>query len=416
MEIQYDIALSFAGEDRSIAETIAVALKAKGAKVFYDDFEKGELWGKDLYQHLTEIYQLKAKYCLVIVSKNYVKKNWTKHELRSAQARAFTEIQGYILPLRLDDTEVPGILDTIGYMDLKSNSLEDIINIILEKVGKITTSLDAKSFESRERNGSKSELEMFEKNINSGFHALDLLINGLPHSDLIVIASVPSMGKSDLALNIARYVSVVGKGKVIYFSLESSSTKLTMSVIAAEAKVDRVQLRTGYLKVADWEKVTKATEELLNSELLINDENNISVDEIEKKSMSTSPDLIIIDSLHLLNGEHSKSEYEANSKNIKQLKNLAKKFKCPVIVLAHLPSIKRNNKRPHLFDLNDTGDIESIADVILLLYRDDYYYNDSENSKVIEVLIAKNRNGPIGTIELAYLMNYGAILNFERSN
>ena len=139
MKPEYDIAISFAGEDRTIAEQIVEALYKEGVKVFYDQYEQANLWGKDLYQHLSEVYSKKAQYCLVLISENYVKKNWTQHELKSAQERAFKENKEYILPVRLDDTEVPGIHSTVGYLNFRGIGIEGIINATLQKLGKEET-------------------------------------------------------------------------------------------------------------------------------------------------------------------------------------------------------------------------------------------------------------------------------------
>jgi hypothetical protein len=131
---QYQIALSFAGEDRYLAEKLASLLKAKKISVFYDKYEQSNLWGKDLYQHLQKIYRDMAQYCVVFVSKAYARKLWTKHELKQAQARAFQENEEYILPLKLDDTEIPGVNDTIGYLSMKDLSIETVADIILQKL------------------------------------------------------------------------------------------------------------------------------------------------------------------------------------------------------------------------------------------------------------------------------------------
>ncbi|CAB3964736.1 hypothetical protein BLA3211_03000 [Burkholderia aenigmatica] len=130
----YDIAISFAGEDRAIAEKLASTLVTKGINVFYDEYAQADLWGKDLYVHLTKIYKDEAKYCLMLVSENYAKKQWTNHERKAAQARAFAENREYILPLRLDDASVDGILDTTGYIDYRKIELEKIIEIISSKI------------------------------------------------------------------------------------------------------------------------------------------------------------------------------------------------------------------------------------------------------------------------------------------
>lgn len=130
----YDVVISFAGEDRTIAESIASNLVTRGINVFYDEYEQANLWGKDLYVHLTKVYRDESKFCLMIISENYAKKQWTNHERKAAQARAFQENSEYILPLRLDDAEIDGILGTTGYIDHRHVSLERIIDLLSEKV------------------------------------------------------------------------------------------------------------------------------------------------------------------------------------------------------------------------------------------------------------------------------------------
>ena len=133
---QYDVVLSFAGEDRNIVEKIAECLKNSQIKVFYDKYEEVDLWGKDLYTHLDDIYQNKAKYCIIFISKWYANKNWTNHERMSAQARAFTESEEYVLPIRLDNTQIPGIRPTVGYIDGNKYTPKQICNMILKKINK----------------------------------------------------------------------------------------------------------------------------------------------------------------------------------------------------------------------------------------------------------------------------------------
>jgi len=144
---EFDIALSFAGEDRQIAQKIAQSLKKSKIRVFYDEFEKANLWGKDLYEHLADVYSNRARYCVVLISSNYAKKNWTTHERKNAQARAFRENQEYILPIRLDDTEIPGIPETVGYIDLNKTSISEVVDLIKTKLGKQTATVG--SFESQ---------------------------------------------------------------------------------------------------------------------------------------------------------------------------------------------------------------------------------------------------------------------------
>lgn len=133
-QFEFDIALSFAGEDRGIVDVYASSLKEKGLKVFLDSDQQAELWGADLYVKLDQIYRTQAMFCVMFLSTHYAKKRWTNHERKSAQARAFRENKEYILPVRLDDTEIPGIRETIGYIDLRETSMEDLVSLTLKKV------------------------------------------------------------------------------------------------------------------------------------------------------------------------------------------------------------------------------------------------------------------------------------------
>ncbi|MGC2775963.1 MAG: TIR domain-containing protein [Bradyrhizobium sp.] len=134
-KFEFDVALSFADENRTPVKKLAAMLRDAGVGVFYDEYERAKLWGKDLYQHLQDIYENRAKYCVVFVSKHYIKKHWAKHELKNAQARAFASHREYILPLRMDSTLLPGLPATVGYIDLKKHGLQEVAVLLLEKLG-----------------------------------------------------------------------------------------------------------------------------------------------------------------------------------------------------------------------------------------------------------------------------------------
>jgi TIR domain len=161
---QYDVCLSFAGEDRDYVEKVARELRAHGVRVFYDRYEVAELWGKDLYEHLTYVYSNAARYCVLFVSRHYAEKVWTNHERRSAQERAMTEHHEYILPARFDDTEVPGLRSTVGFVDLQVLTPEELVELIEQKLGprqriafippeldRLHAALGAESVEERDR-------------------------------------------------------------------------------------------------------------------------------------------------------------------------------------------------------------------------------------------------------------------------
>lgn len=132
--LRYDIAISFAGEDRDVAAQIAAGLDTAGVNVFYDEYEKADLWGKDLYEYLADIYANHARFCIMLLSQNYERKLWTNHERKNAQARAFQEKEEYILPVKLDDTQIPGIRPTVGYIDLRTTTVDEVVKMILVKL------------------------------------------------------------------------------------------------------------------------------------------------------------------------------------------------------------------------------------------------------------------------------------------
>jgi hypothetical protein len=131
---KYHVAVSFAGEDRNLADRIASGLRSNNLGVFYDDFESVDLWGKNLYDHLSWVYKDAAEYCVLVISRHYRDKLWTTHERRSAQARAFADASEYILPIRVDDTEIPGVLDTVGFVDARRHSVDEIVRMIVQKL------------------------------------------------------------------------------------------------------------------------------------------------------------------------------------------------------------------------------------------------------------------------------------------
>lgn len=172
---QYDVTVSFAGEDRLLVDRLVRLLRRNGIRVFYDAWEQADLWGKDLYQHLDKIYRYAARYCLIFVSEHYVRKAWTKHELRSAQARAFIENSEYILPIRLDDAELPGLPPTVAYIDARKTPLTEICQMFVTKLGlprevDIETLLNSSDGEDRTRAleeiGYRSYAEYFDRVIN----------------------------------------------------------------------------------------------------------------------------------------------------------------------------------------------------------------------------------------------------------
>jgi len=250
--------------------------------------------------------------------------------------------------------------------------------------------------------------------LSTGFDDLDLKTSGFQPSDLILIAARPSMGKTAFALNLAQHISVKNKVTTVIFSLEMSKDQLVNRVLSMESRVDSQAMRTGKLKGSDWESLIESAGVISNSSLIIDDTPGISIGELRSKcrkfKLEHNLGLIIIDYLQLMSGggRHNESRQQEISDISRSLKALAREINAPVIALSQLSRAceTRPDHRPMLSDLRESGAIEQDADVVMFLYRDDYYNKDSDSKNISEVIIAKQRNGPIGTVELVWLPNY----------
>lgn len=259
--------------------------------------------------------------------------------------------------------------------------------------------------------------------IPTGFIDLDYKMSGLQPSDLILIAARPSMGKTAFVLNIAQYVAFKAKRTTAIFSLEMSKEQLVNRLFSLESQVDSQALRTGNLKDTDWEKLIEGAGTIGKSNLIIDDTPGISISELRSKcrkyKLEYNLDLIIIDYLQLMSGRvggRSESRQQEISDISRSLKGLARELSCPIIALSQLSRAveQRPDHRPMLSDLRESGAIEQDADVVMFIYRDDYYNKDTEIKNMAEIIIAKQRNGPIGTVNLAWLPNYTKFANASR--
>ena len=259
--------------------------------------------------------------------------------------------------------------------------------------------------------------------IPTGFIDLDYKTSGMQPSDFILIAARPSMGKTAFVLNLVDYVAVKKKRPCMIFSLEMSKEQLVNRMLAMESNVDSQKLRTGTLTDADWDAVVEGIGIIGNSALTIDDTPGISISELRskcrKKKLESGLDLVIIDYLQLMSGsgKHSESRQQEISEISRSLKALARELNAPVIALSQLSRAceTRTDHRPMLSDLRESGAIEQDADVVMFLYRDDYYNKDTDTPNVAEVIIAKQRNGPIGTINLVWMPEYTKFANMARS-
>ena len=259
--------------------------------------------------------------------------------------------------------------------------------------------------------------------IPTGFIDLDYKLSGLQPSDLVLIAARPSMGKTAFVLNIAQYIAFKKEKSVAIFSLEMSKEQLVNRLFSLEAQVDAQKIRTGDMKDSDWEKLIEGAGIIGKSRLIIDDTPGISISELRSKGrkykLEQGMDVIIIDYLQLMTGSVGRSQ-ESRQQEISEisrsLKGLARELNVPVVALSQLSRAVegRPDKRPMLSDLRESGAIEQDADVVMFIYRDEYYNKDSEFKKQAEIIIAKQRNGPVGTVNLAWLGEYTKFANLSR--
>jgi replicative DNA helicase len=258
--------------------------------------------------------------------------------------------------------------------------------------------------------------------VATGFIDLDYKTAGMQPSDLILIAARPSMGKTAFVLNIAEYVAFRQNQSVAIFSLEMSKEQLVNRLFSMESKVDSQHLRTGNLSDDEWEKLIESAGMIGKSKLIIDDTPGISISELRSKcrryKLDGQLDMIIIDYLQLMtgSGRSTDSRQQEISDISRSLKALARELNVPVLALSQLSRAveQRPDHRPMLSDLRESGAIEQDADVVMFIYRDDYYNKDTERKNISEIIIAKQRNGPIGTVELVWLPDFTKFGNLQR--
>jgi replicative DNA helicase len=261
--------------------------------------------------------------------------------------------------------------------------------------------------------------------VPTGYRDLDRMTSGFQRNDLIIIAARPSMGKTAFALNIAQNVAIKTDENVAIFSLEMGAEQLVQRMLCAEGNIDSQRLRTGKLEQDDWGKLTMAMGSLSHAGIYIDDAPGIRVTDIRAKCRRLKQEhglgMIIIDYLQLIQGsEHSRENRQQEVSEIsRSLKGLARELEVPLIALSQLSRgvESRQDKRPMMSDLRESGSIEQDADIVGFLYRDDYYDSESEQQN-IEIILAKQRNGPTGTVELAFVKEYNKFvdLDFRYSN
>lgn len=257
--------------------------------------------------------------------------------------------------------------------------------------------------------------------IPTGFLDLDYKTSGLQPSDLVLLAARPSMGKTAFVLNVLEHVAIKKNIGVAMFSLEMSKEQLVNRLFAQEAKIDAQILRNGNLQDSDWEKLIESANIIGNSNIIIDDTPGITISELRSKcrryKLEKGIGIVIIDYLQLMSGGgRVESRQQEISEISRSLKALARELNVPVVALSQLSRAveARTDHRPMLSDLRESGAIEQDADVVMFLYRDDYYNPDTSEKNIAEVIIAKQRNGPIGTVKLAWLPNFTKFANLQK--
>ena len=302
-----------------------------------------------------------------------------------------------------------------------ANTVEDL----LDKAERMIFEITANKVESRYasiKDIIKSSIETIDNlyqrkenitGIATGFHDLDVMTAGLQKSDLIIIAGRPSMGKSALACCLAEHVGVIEKKPIAFFSLEMSKEQLVQRMLCSHARVDAHKVRTGFLSQSDWPKLVSAAGKLSESPIYIDDTPGVSVLELRAKARRLKSQfdigLIVVDYMQLMQGPRgSESRQQEISEISRSLKALARELAVPLIAVSQLSRAveQRADRRPQLSDLRESGAIEQDADLVVLLLREEYYTPTEDNKGTAEIIIAKQRNGPVGSIKLAFINEY----------
>ncbi|HHY82231.1 MAG TPA: replicative DNA helicase [Clostridiales bacterium] len=311
-----------------------------------------------------------------------------------------------------------------------SEDLDMIIDHAEKKIFDISQKKNSRSFESIKTIllETYSKIEELAKNkgkivgVPTGFRDFDLRTSGLNPSDFILIAARPSMGKTSFAINIAQNAAVRYNVPVAIFSLEMSKDQLVQRMLSSEANIELQKIRTGDLSEEDWVKLVHAAGPLSQAPIFIDDTPGVSVTEVRSKArrmkMEHGIGLIVIDYLQLMSGRgKAESRQQEVSEISRSLKALARELSVPVVALSQLSRgpESRQDHRPMLSDLRESGAIEQDADLVVFLYRDEYYNPDTEKKNIAEAIIAKQRNGPTGTVELVWLGQYTKFVSYEKN-
>jgi replicative DNA helicase len=423
------------------SEAIEITLRSVKIETFY--FKNHQA----LYQSIIEMYSQKIPIDIVTLN-TFLQDNGRLNDIGGTQV--LTELINYVPNLLYLEDYIKLIHDKflrrslikLGYEIINSAyvtniSLESILSDLEVDIFNITNQIKIQKITSSAELFSQVFLELKQKalkpslsGVSSGFFDLDSFTQGFQKSDLIIIAGRPSMGKTALALNIGSNVIKNSNFPVLFFSLEMSKEQLTYRLLTNETDITNLRLKTGNLYKEDWVKLNSSIKNLSSLPFFIDDTSNPSIQDIKSKIKKilfeqNQLGLIIIDYLQLMQNSKfgTNNRTQELSQITRSLKNLAREFNVPIIALSQLSRNVENriNKRPILSDLRESGSIEQDADLVLMLYRESYYnsHESSENLNSIdnvELIIAKQRNGPVGTVDLMFDSSRTKFLNVESTD
>lgn len=416
--------------DKDALYEIVEFLKAED---FYSEMHK------EIFQAAVDLYQKSEPVDILTVSEELKRRN----TLEMVGGRSYVALLSTIVPATANAVQYAKIVSEKAVLRrlINASSLvmekaymektepEAVLDYAEQSIFKIARERQKKDYEqikdvlfgNLKRIDEVSKLPGGLTGVPTGFLDLDAKTSGFQRSDLIILAARPSMGKTAFALNIAQQSALKAKTKVLIFSLEMSREQLGQRLLSMESRVDMQKLKTGRLDQGDWDQVYKAIDRLSGAEIYIDDTPGITVLEIKNKCRRLKAekglDMILVDYLQLMSYEgRAESRQQEITAISRFLKQLAREMDCPVVVLSQLSRApeQRTDRRPVLSDLRESGAIEQDADIVMFLYRDEYYYQDTDKPNICEVNIAKQRSGPTGVIELTWLGKYTRFVDTSR--
>ncbi len=415
-------------------EAVSIAAEKLDAACFYNDAHR------KIFQAISDLYNANKAVDLITLT------DALKHAgaLEAIGGASFLTSLANAVPTAANINHYTGIVREKYILRTLINNSTKIITVCHESEGNIAEVVDTAEkliFEvsDRRNQGSYQHLKELVKDsietidrlyqnkahvtgIPTGYIDFDIKTAGLQPSDLIIVAGRPSMGKSAFALGIAEYAGVVEKIPTAIFSLEMSKEQLVQRLLCSHARVDAHKVRTGYLATSDWPKLTAAAGKLSEAPIFIDDTPAISVMELRARARRLKSHhgikLIILDYMQLMRGSsmNMESRQQEISEISRSLKALARELNVPVIAISQLSRAveSRTDHRPQLSDLRESGAIEQDADVVVLILREEYYTPTPDNQGVAEAIIAKQRNGPVGNLKLAFIKEYTRFDNLSR--